>query len=81
MSGFHRLISLTTVLISLQLFSQNGAEARVEFSLPNNLSLNQLLIAPQAENLRQLSQIFEKDGDFEPKDNGHPDSTQGSGTR
>lgn len=81
MSGFHRIISLTTVLISLQLFSQNQVEARAEISLPNNLPLKQLLIASSGENLQQLSQIFESGKDFEPKDNGHPDSTQGSGTR
>ncbi|HEY9649965.1 MAG TPA: hypothetical protein V6C95_04830 [Coleofasciculaceae cyanobacterium] len=81
MSGFPRLISLTTVLISLQLFSQNRVEARVEISLPNNLPVNQLLIASPQDNLQELSQIFKRGKDFEPRDNGHPDSTQGSGTR
>jgi hypothetical protein len=77
-----RLIGIASLLIGFQLFSSKLITSKVKLSLVNNnISFQQSFVASNTNDSGRFERINQFSKDFEPRDNGGPDHTRGSGTR
>lgn len=76
-----RLSGIASLLIGLQLLAPKIVIPTVEMSQANNISSHQSLVTSATTNSREFNQMAHLSKDFEPRDNGGPDYTRGSGTR
>lgn len=81
MCTYLRLTGITTLLISLQLFSPKLADTQVELNQSNNILSNQLVAVSNTNGSQRIDLSNQFSKDFNPPDNSGPDNTRGSGTR
>jgi hypothetical protein len=75
------LTGIASLLIGLQLLNPKIVVPTVELSQANNISSHQSLVISDTTNSQEFNRIAHLGKDFEPRDNGGPDYTRGSGTR
>lgn len=77
-----RLLSITTLLIGLQLFNPTLVKAKVVANLPDSISSSSAIGASNSRRLAGISQIIaQSNSTFTPPDKGGPENTQGASTR
>lgn len=75
------ITGIATVIIGLHLFSPKLSDAKAEFGIPYNNLSHQSWITSRNNTSKGLELIDGSSQEFEPRDNGGPAITRGSGTR
>lgn len=81
MRVYLRFTGIASLLIGLQLFNLKIVAPKAGFNQGNNILFHQTLMVSNSTSEQGFAQTNQFGSDFEPRDNGGPDNTRGSGTR